>query len=68
MKQHLEEHAKQINEAVSAIIEMEGMKAENAYQIACGAPPKYLQNDFDRLIENYELGYNGCIEKSKKFK
>jgi hypothetical protein len=61
------EHAKQINEATSALIEMEGMKARNELVKLQGNIPEYDFGDFDRLLEKYELGYNGCIIKSQKF-
>lgn len=61
------EHAKQINEATSALIEMEAMKAENRQRELNGQSLAWGFADFQCLLETYGLGYNGCIVKLGRF-
>ena len=61
------EHARQFNEAVSVLIELEGMKAENRQRIAEGKSLAYVEDDFLELLNKYSLGYNSCVEKFRNF-
>lgn len=63
----LQEHAKQINDATAALIEMEAMKAANLNRESKGEAPAYGEADFKELLELYDLGYNSNIEKSRRF-
>jgi len=63
----LYEHASQFNQAVSALIEMEAMKAQNQAMAQAGNPPMYLEADFLNLLELHDLGYNSCVEKKRRF-
>jgi len=61
------EHAGQFNEAVSALIEMEGMKALNQERQINNQAPAYNQHDFEKVLESHGLGHNGCVLKMQRF-
>ena len=44
--------------AVAAMIELEGMKAENVIRTHRLESPAYVEDDFVSLIDSHELGYN----------
>ena len=59
--------AKQINEAVSALIQLEAMKAENQQREAEGNSPAYTYAQIMDLQRNYALDYNSIIDKYREF-
>lgn len=63
----LQQFARQINEAVSAIIELEAMKAENQQREAEGSSPAYTYDQIMTLQSQYALGYNSIIDKYREF-
>lgn len=67
MENALNQHANQFNQAVSALIELEAMKAENKNRENQGLSPAYGEKDFMNLLDQYDLGYNGCVNKSRNF-
>lgn len=58
------EHSKQFNEAVSALIELESMKAANKARELLGESLAYSDKDFIELLGTYELGHNGNVSKA----
>jgi len=66
-EQFLFEHARQFNEAVSALIELEAMKADNKQRELKGKSLSYDENDFLNLFERYGLGHNGVAAKCGDF-
>jgi hypothetical protein len=44
-----------------AMIEMEGLKAENAHRLNRGAPPQNLSYEFEKIIEKYGIHHNGVL-------
>jgi hypothetical protein len=52
----LREHAYQMSMVASAIIESMGMLSENI-----GTPKKFDKNDFESLIEKYQLSHNQVL-------
>ena len=57
-----EQRAAYINGQVAcALIEMEGMKAENQAAKFRGDPPGYGRNDFLLLIEKYAIAHNSTL-------
>lgn len=66
-EQTLREHAKQFNEAVSALIELEAMKAENTEREQRGESLAYNEEAFMNLLGEYNLGHNLNIHKSLLF-
>ena len=67
MERHLQEHASQLNDVASAIIEMEGMKAANKERELNGQSLAYNQADFEDILKSHELGYNANIVKARRF-
>jgi hypothetical protein len=63
----LQQFARQINEAVSAIIELEAMKAENQQREAEGSSPAYTYDQIMTLQSQYALDYNSIIDKYREF-
>lgn len=63
----LREHSLQFNMAVSALIELEAMKAENQSRFQDGLSIAYGEDQIRELLSEYGLGYNGCIEKSRNY-
>ena len=58
----LEERAAYINSQVAcALIEMEGMKAENMQRAHLGQSMAYSDTSFIALIERYGIGYNAVL-------
>ena len=47
-----------MSNAATAMIELEGMKAENAQRAIEGNSPSYINKDFQDIIENNSLGCN----------
>lgn len=64
---NLREHAMQFNMAVSALIELEAMKTANIEREQNGLSPAYGESQIREIFDEYELGYNNCIEKSRNF-
>jgi hypothetical protein len=62
------EFISQFNEGIAALIELESMKAANQLRTIHGHAPLYLESDFIKLQEKYNLGYNQIIEKNLKLK
>ncbi len=44
-----------------ALIEMEGMKADNKIREMRGESPAYNENDFQNLITKYNIHHNGVV-------
>lgn len=63
----LREHSLQFNMAVSALIELEAMKVENQSRLQDGLSIAYGEDQIRELLNEYGLGYNGCIEKSRNY-
>lgn len=63
----LQQFARQINEAVSALIELEAMKAENQQREAEGSSPAYTYDQIMNLQNQYALDYNSIIDKYREF-
>ena len=63
----LQMHAMQMNEAISALIELEAMKAENKQREAEGNSPAYTYEQIINLQKEYSLDYNRIIEKMRDF-
>ena len=63
----LQQHAIQIGQAVSALIEMEAMKAANSVRESNNEAPAYSEQDFNNLLVMYDLGHNGIFGKSTNF-
>lgn len=63
-EQVLIEFSRQMNEAVSALIELEGMKAANKEREMQGLALAYDEGAFADLLKTYELGHNGNVSKS----
>lgn len=66
-KSDLAIHAEQINMAVSAYIEAQGMIAANRVNEIRQEYPSYDEGSFQRVLECYGLGVNGCIDKKHSF-
>lgn len=66
-KSEFAEFAKQINDAVSALIEVKGMEAENKIREQQGLSLAYDEDAFLNVLRTYGLGYNGNIEKRNRF-
>lgn len=66
-KSTLSEHVKQINDAVSAFIETQGMIAENKIREMNGYSLAYNEEAFEDVLRKYELGYNNNIDKIRRF-
>ena len=49
-------------QSVCALAEIEGMRAENARQACCNEPPAYGQEDFDAVIEEYDISHFGVVK------
>jgi hypothetical protein len=64
---HLQEHAKQMNEVVSVMIELEAMKAANITRASAGESQAYTENHFRQLSEDYGFGHNNNINKMREF-
>ena len=64
----LKEHALQFNMAVSALIELEAMRAANIERERNGLSPAYGESQIREIFDEYGLGYNNCIAKSRNFK
>jgi hypothetical protein len=64
---YLPEHARQMNDAVSAMIELEAMKAENKVRESRNESPAYYEDNFMNLLEQYQLGYKNNHEKFHRF-
>ena len=59
-----EQSAAFVNSQVAcALIEMEGMKAENMQRQSQGHEPVYREDDFGSITERYEIGYNSVISR-----
>jgi hypothetical protein len=63
----LQQFARQINEAVSALIELEAMKAENQQREAEGCSPAYTYDQIMNLQNQYALDYNSIVDKYREF-
>lgn len=63
----LAEHAKQLNEAVAALIELEAMKAENIARERSGFAPAYGYDQIHDLISEHRIDTNSIIEKYRNF-
>ena len=59
--------ARQINEAVSALIELEAMKADNQQRESEGNSPAYTSGQIMDLQCKYALDYNSIIDKYREF-
>ena len=59
----LRNHAQVIECAVTALIELEGMKAENAVRAHRGESPAYDEAAFTNLLNYSGLGYNNSIDR-----
>lgn len=59
--------ARQINEAVSALIELEAMKAENKQRESEDSSPAYTYEQIMNLQSQYSLDYNSIIDKYREF-
>ena len=64
---NLREHAMQFNMAVSALIELEAMRAANIEREQNGLSLAYGEDQIRGILDEYGLGYNHCIEKSRNF-
>lgn len=58
---------RQINEAVSALIELEAMKADNQQRESEGNSPAYTSEQIMDLQCKYSLDYNSIIDKYREF-
>jgi hypothetical protein len=56
-----------MNDAVSAMIELEAMKAENKVRESRNESPAYYEDNFMNLLEQYQLGYKNNHEKFHRF-
>ncbi len=45
----------------SALIRLEAMKAENQQRLHRGESLAYVEADFDKLIDEYQLGHNSVV-------
>lgn len=63
----LAEHANQINDAMAAFIEVQGMIAANNQRKVVGESMAYDEAAFQGVMQTYELGYNENIEKKRRF-
>lgn len=63
----LAEHARQINEATAAFIEVQAMVAENNQRKVSGEAMAYDSKAFYDVMESYDLGYNQRVEKQRSF-
>lgn len=63
----LQQFARQINEAASALIELEAMKAENRQREAEAGSPAYTYDQIMNLQNQYALDYNSIIDKYREF-
>ena len=59
--------ARQINEAVSALIELEAMKADNQQRESESNSPAYTSEQIMDLKCKYALDYNSIIDKYREF-
>lgn len=48
-------------QAVSALAEIEGMKAENMQRAACGHSMAYTADAFFEVIDKYGISHNGVL-------
>ena len=65
--QTLIEFSKQMNDVAAAMIELEAMKQANRYADFHNKPTPYREEDFRKLLEVYDLGYNENIVKLRNF-
>lgn len=63
----LQMFARQINEVVSALIELEAMKAENQQRESEGNSPAYSYDQIMSLQKTFALDYNSIVEKYREF-
>jgi len=49
------------SQTACALIEMEGMKAENQNCAINNMPPQYVQRDFLSLLDKYQLYHNSVV-------
>lgn len=63
----LQQFARQFNEAISALIELEAMKAENQQREAEENSPAYTHEVIMDLQRKYALDYNSIIDKYREF-
>lgn len=54
----LKNHAQVIENVVAALIELEGMKAENAVRASKGESPAYGEDAFNNLLKRSGIGFN----------
>ena len=54
------------SQVACALIEMEGMKAENMQRQAQGHDMVYLEADFNSIQDRYEIGYNSVIGRLQR--
>lgn len=59
--------ARQFNEVISALIELEAMKAENQQRESEGSSPAYTYEQIMNLQNQYALDYNSIIDKYREF-
>ncbi len=63
----LQQFSRQINEAMSALIELEAMKAENLKREFAGESLAYGYEQIIELQNQYGLDYNSIINKYREF-
>lgn len=61
VKHFLKEHAYFMSESTCALIEAMGMQAENKQREHRGESMAYVEADFAKLLEKYQLGHNAVI-------
>lgn len=64
----LAEHAKQINEAVSAYIEVQAMNAENEERKSKGLAQAYNEGSYQEVLDKYNLGFDNNYDKTIRFR
>ena len=60
------EFSKQMNKAISAMIELEGMKAANKEREMQGKSLAYGEDAFQALLRQYEFGHNENVIKARR--
>lgn len=63
---HLAEFMYQLGIMTAAMIEMEGMKAENMQRSALGQSMAYRESDFQNILQNHGIDHNHLVEAMRR--
>lgn len=63
---HLAEFMYQLGMMTNAMIEMEGMKAENQQRVSNGQAVAYTEKDFANISVNHSIDHNHLVEAMRR--